>query len=103
MAAVGGLRGACATDGGGATGGGAVGAQRLRATATLVLLNEDARDGGPPDRGAAALRAVVHALSRPKGSSHAAAGEEKAAPPFGASSLTLLLQPALVPSLNIQP
>ena len=65
------------------------------------MLNEDARDGGPPDRGAAALRAVVHALSRPKGGSHA--GEEKAAPPFGASSLTLLLQPALVPFLNIQP
>ena len=89
------MRGACATDGG-ATGGGAVGAQRLRATATLVLLNEDARsDGGAADRGAAALRAVVHALSRPKGGSHAAAGAAGAAPPFGASSLTLLLQPAL--------
>ena len=63
-----------------------------------MLLNEDGANTAP-DRGVAALRAVVHALSRPKGakgsakgSGHgvveagaAGAGAAGAAPPFDAS------------------
>ena len=61
------MRGACVTDDG-ASAAASVGTQRLRACATLVLLNEDGANTAPdrantaPDRGVAALRAVVHAL-----------------------------------------
>ena len=69
--------------------------RKLRARARLVVLDEGgggtanaAVDEGEArgDRGLTALRAVVHALSRP------ASGATPPPPPYAASSLTMLLQ-----------
>lgn len=72
--------------------------RKLRARARLVGLDEGTADvaagGGEArgDRGLAALRAVVHALSRP------ASGAAPPPPPYGASSLTMLLQARASPT-----
>lgn len=118
---------------------GAAQARRLSARARLVLVfeggNASSKAGGgsvQDDRGAAALHAVVHALSRPaaaaalkhqmamrsaatpaefaaatkaaaaaEGASKATgsgAGGAASLPPYGASSLTLLLQACICPA-----